>query len=149
MKTIQTEARYVEWLSAEEMHKGSQEWLSELRFIKDEHRFFEDLIKSHTLQLIEPEKFSQNKEIIDAINRPQKRNNLLIEAVKVHENELEIMVDGIDQLKEEEAYKKEHRGLIIEISEFKKYYQSLKTQLFNIIKNIKKQEKQRRLLDRK
>jgi len=101
------------------------------------------------LQLIEPQKFSHNKEIIDVINRSQKRNNLLIEAVKVHESELQIMVDEIDQPKEEESYKKEHRGLIIEISEFKKNFRSLKNQLFDIIKNIKKQEKQIRLLDRK
>ncbi len=149
MKTIQTQANYVEWLSADQMHEASKEWLSELRFIKDEHLFFEDLIKSFTLQLISPEKFSHNKEIIDAINRSQKKNNFFIEAVKVHENKLEIMVDGVNQLKEEEAYKKEHRDLIIKISEFKKNYRILKTQLFDILKTIKKEEKQRRLIDRR
>ncbi len=149
MKTIQTQANYVEWLSADQMHEASKEWLSELKFIKDEHLFFEDLIKSYTLQLISPEKFSNNKEIIDALNRSQKKNNFFIEAVKIHENELKIMVDGINQLREEEAYKKEHRGLIIEISEFKKNYISLKMQLFDILKTIKKEEKQRRLLDRR
>ena len=149
MKTIQTQARYVEWLSADEMHDGSKEWLSQLEFVKDEHLFFEDLIKSYTLQLIKPEKFAHNKEIIDAINRSQKRNNLLIEAVKVHENELQILVDGINQPKEEEAYKKEHRGLIIKISEFLKNYRTLKTELFDIMKKIKKEEKIRLLLDGK
>ena len=149
METIQTQANYVEWLSAGQMHEASKEWLSELRFIKDEHLFFEDLIKSYTLQLISPEKFSHNKEIIDAINRSQKKNNFFIEAVKVHENELKIMVDGVNELKKEQAYKKEHRGLIIEISEFKKNYISLKMQLFDILKTIKKEEKQRRLLDRR
>jgi len=141
--------KYTEWLDADEMHETSKEWLSELNFIKDEHLFFEDLIKSFTLQMIEPEKFSHNKEIIDAINRSQKKNNLLIEAVKVHENELEVMVDGIDQLEEEKAYTKEHSDLIIAITEFLKEYKSLKTQLFDIVKSIKKEEKNRRLLDRK
>lgn len=149
MKTLQTRARYIEWLSAEEMHKGSKEWLSELEFIKDEHLFFEDLIKSFTLQLIKPEKFAHNKEIIDAINKSQKRNNLLIEAVKLHENALHIMVDGIDQLNEEVAYKNEHRGLIIKINEFLKHYRSLKLQLFDIVKKIKKEEKIKLLIDRK
>ncbi len=149
MKTTQTHARYVEWLSAEEMHRDSKKWLSELEFIKDEHLFFEDLIKSYTLQMIAPEKFSHNKEIIDAINRSQKKNNLLIEAVKVHENELQIMVDGINQSREEDAYKKEHRGLLIEISEYENNYRTLKNQLFGIIKSIKKEEKSRHLLDRK
>jgi len=149
MKTIQTHARYVEWLSAEEMHVGSKEWLSELEFVKNEHLFFEDLIKTFTLQLIKPEKFAHNKEIIDAINKSQKRNNLLIQAVKLHENALHIMVDGLDQLNEEETYKKEHRGLIIKISEFLKHYRSLKMELFDIVKKIKKEEKQNLLIDRK
>lgn len=141
MKTIETQAHYVEWLSAEDMHKGSQDWLSELRFIKDEHPFFEDLIKSFTLQLIASEKFSHNKEIIDALNRSQKRNNVLIKAVKTHENEFQIMVDGIDQPKEENTYRKKYRNLIVVISEFLKDYRILKIQLFDIIKNIKKEEK--------
>ena len=137
MESIRTQARYVEWLSADQMHEASKDWLSELRFIKDEHLFFEDLIKSFTLQLINPEKFSHNKEIIDALNRSQKKTAFFIETVNVHENKLQIMVDGIDQSKEEEAYKKEHRGLIIDISDFKKNYRILKTQLFDIIKSIK------------
>ena len=149
MERVKTHKHYLEWLSPEEMHKGSQEWMSELRFIKDEHLFFDDLIRSYTLQLIKPEKFSHNKEIIDAISSSQKQNNILIEAVNIHENTLKIMVDGIDQPKKEDAYKKEHRKLIIEISEHFKNYRILKTQLFDIIKRIKKDDKQGRLLERK
>jgi hypothetical protein len=147
MKT--TQLKYVEWLSAEELHEASKEWLSELNFIKDEHLFFEELVTQFTSQLIAFGNFSDSKEIVDAINRSQKQNNTLIEAVKIHENELKIMVDGIDQLEEEKAYTKEHSDLIIAITKFLKEYKSLKTQLFDIIKNIKKEDKNRHLLDRK
>ncbi|NND11798.1 MAG: hypothetical protein HKN96_11365, partial [Flavobacteriaceae bacterium] len=61
MKTEQTYPRYVEWLSAEEMHNASREWLSELRFMKDEHHFYEDLITSFTMQMLEQDKFPENK----------------------------------------------------------------------------------------
>lgn len=149
MDTTNTTIKYVEWLSADQMHKATKEWLSELLFIKDEHLFFEDLIKSYTLQLIAPDKFMDNKEIIDVVNRSQKHNNLLIEAVKVHKNELEIMVDGINQTKEEKAYRNSHRGLIIKIKEFELNYRILKTQLFEIIKSIKKEDKRKHLLDKK
>ena len=114
MKNTQMHTRYVEWLNADEMHNKSKEWLSELKFIKDEHLFFEDLIKSYTLELLEPQKYVHNKEIIDAINKSKKRNNLLIDAIKVHKNKLQIMVDNKEQPKEEEAYKKEHLDLIIQ-----------------------------------
>jgi hypothetical protein len=131
------------------MHEASKEWLSELNFIKDEHLFFEDLVTQFTSQLIAFGNFSSNKEIIDAINRSQKQNNTLVEAVKVHENELKIMVDEIDQIEEEKAYTKEYSDLIIAITEFLKEYKLLKTQFFDIIKSIKKEDKNRHLLDRK
>lgn len=148
MKTTRSNKNYVEWLSADLMHEASKEWLSELSFIKDEHIFFEDLIKSNTLELINPKQFPHNKEIIDAINKSKKMNNLLLRAVKVHENKLEIMTDDINQPELEKAYKKEHRELIVKISEFEKKYKMLKRELFEIIKNIKKREKQKFLIDR-
>ncbi|WP_299124360.1 hypothetical protein [uncultured Winogradskyella sp.] len=149
MKTIQTNARYVEWLSADEMHNESKEWLSQLEFVKDEHLFFEDLIKSYTLQLIHPEKFAHNKEIIDAINKSQKQNNYLIKAIIVHESKLQILVDGINQPKEERRYRNEHKALINRINDHLKHYRSLKSQLFDIVKKIKKEEKIGLLIDKR
>lgn len=146
MKTTQIHSRYVEWLNADQMHKHALEWLSELRFIKDEHLFFEDLIKWYTLDLLKPQKFVYNKKVIDKINTSKKRNKVFIEAVKEHANKLQIMLDDIIQPLEEEAYKKEHINLILEISEFEKKYRTLKTQLFDIIKTIKKQQKLRLLI---
>ena len=148
MKAINTNAKYVEWLSAEIMHKNSIEWLSDLKFLNDEQLFFDDLIKSYTLQLIASKHFKESKKIIDELSKLQTKTNLLIESVKTHKNDLKIMVDGIDQPKEEEGYKNEHRAQIVEISDFVKEYRALKTELFGLIKNIKKEEKQKRLLER-
>ncbi len=136
----------IEFLSAEEMHKASLGWLRELEFIKDEHLFFEDMITSFTLQLIQNKGFEQNVEIIDVINASQKRNNSLIKIIKKHDKNLRLLVDGIDQIKEETIYKQEHRNLIEVINEHLKEYKSLKTQLFAIIKGVIKKEKQKKLM---
>jgi len=148
METTHTDRsiKFIEWLSAEDMHSNSKEWLSELEFIKDEHLFFEDLIKSFTLQLIELQDFSENKKIIDAISSSNKENETLIKVVKKHEKNLKIMVDGIDQPKKEETYKNEHIDLTLIVHKFLKNYKLLKVELFDLIKNIKKTEKQKRLL---
>lgn len=146
MNTAKRNIKYVEWLSAEDMHKDTLDWISELEFTKDEHSFFENLVNLYTLQLIVTKKFSESSEIIDAINQSEKANILLLEAIKIHRNELQIMVDGIDQLKEEESYKKEHRNLIILVNEFLDDYQSLKTQLFGVFREIIRNEKQKYLL---
>jgi hypothetical protein len=146
MKAKQKTPKYVEWLNADVMHKASRNWLSELRFIKDEQLFFAGLIKSYTLQLIDSNHFSNSKKIVDSLELLQKKNKALIETVIAHENKLLIMVDGIDQLKEEEAYKTKHRELTVEMSEYNKNYRNFKKRLFETIENIMKHEKQKRLL---
>lgn len=146
MKTVKTSAKYVEWLSAEEMHQASRGWISELKFIKDEQHFFDDLIKAYTLQLIDSENFLKSKEIVETLNKLQKKNKALIKIIIVHENKLEIMVDGIDEPKKEETYKDRHRELIVKVSEYLKEYRALKLKLFEIVKGVMVKEKQKFLL---
>jgi tRNA/tmRNA/rRNA uracil-C5-methylase (TrmA/RlmC/RlmD family) len=147
MKASATEIKYVEWLNAEVMHNASRSWLSELMFIKDEQLFFDDLIKSYTLQLIDSKYFAKSKKIVERLSHLQKDTSKIIEKVKKHERALNIMLDKIDQLEEEENYKKEHRNLIILVTEFFQMNQSIKKHLFKLIKGIIKEKKQKLLLN--
>jgi hypothetical protein len=58
-------------------------------------------------------------------------------------------VDGIDQAQEEEAYRSEHKRLIVTMKGVLKEYRTLKRQLFDIINRIKKEDKTRHLLNKK
>ncbi|WP_138433221.1 hypothetical protein [Winogradskyella algicola] len=149
MKTIHTNAKHTKWLSADEMHFESKKWLSELEFCKEEQWFFEDLIRSYTLQILDNNHFEESKRLIDKLTKIVEQTETLINAVKSHEKELSIMVDGIDQIKEETAYKKEHRNLTELVEEFRKRYRTTKAKLFNLIKMVMKEGKQNRLLDKK
>ena len=135
----------MEWYSADELHKSSQDWLVEMEFIKNEQLFFEDLIKSSALKLINSIGFEKNSYLIDALKTSQKQNNSLIMAIKKHDKNLKIMVDGIDQPEEERLYKKEHRNIMTKINEYLKEYKILKTQLFKILKDVLKKDKQKSL----
>lgn len=141
MNIIPSNIKYIKWQSADDIHMTSKEWLSELQFIQDEHLFFSDLITTYTSQLMSHEEFSKTRNLVDNITASQKRNNLLIEAIKTHENDLKILVDGINQIKEEKAYIKEHKGLLTEITAYLNDYKQLKTRLFNVFKSLKKDEK--------
>src|SRR5690606_10843133 len=99
-----------------------------------------------TLQIIDTKKFTKYQDIIEAIKHSEKRNNTIINNINAHSKELKIMVDGINQPKEEEKYKEKYRQLIILVNEFLKDYQTLKSKLFVEIKNILKNQKQQRLL---
>jgi hypothetical protein len=147
MESNKTKAKYQEWLSPEIIHKATLNWLSELNFIKDENLFFDDLIKSYTLQLIEAKHFNEGKVITDELKEIKKETNRILEVVTMHEKALQILVDGIDQIKEEEAYRKEHLRLIIDVSNFQKKHREIKKRIFKLIKNILKEGKQKRLLE--
>ena len=146
MKPIQVKVKYQAWLSAETMHNDSLKWLSELKFAKDEQLFFNDLVKSYTLQFIDSKHFTESNKIINQLIALKKETNTLIDFVIKHEKGLKIMVDGVNQIEEENAYKDEHAKLIITVNEFAKKYRILKTQLFTIVKGILKESKQKRLL---
>jgi hypothetical protein len=146
MKTKTVKPKYQAWLSSETMHKGSIKWLSELEFTKDEQLFFNDLVKSYTLQLIDSKYFSQSQKIIEELRKLEKQNKTLLEKIKKHEAGLLIMVDGVNQVEKENAYKEEHAKLIITVNKFLKRYKILKTQLFSLIKGIIKEGKQKRLI---
>lgn len=146
MKTKHKNPKYVAWLSTETMHSNSNKWLSELKFAKDEQLFFDDLIKSYTLQLIDSKYFSESKNIVTQLYKLQKGTDKLIDMIIEHERELIIMVDGVNQIGLENAYKDKHGKLIITVNNFLKKYRKLKSQLFTLIKSIIKEGKQKRLL---
>ena len=57
------------------------------------------------------------------------------------------MVDVIEKFEEEEAYKEEHRVLIVLVNDFFHNYQAMKRQFFTLIKSIIKEQKQKRLIE--
>ena len=82
-----------------------------------------------------------------AIGNSRKENDNLKELIREHENKLEILIDGVDQPNEEEAYKNGHKSLLISFKNHLKEHKELKYSLFGIIKEIKKKEKQKRLIN--
>lgn len=147
MKTKEKKYTYIEWKSPEDMHYTSLQWLSELNFIKDEQRFLNDLIRSYTLQITNMGIFEESRKLIMAISNNELKIEKLLKKVQVHENQLSIMIDEIDQPKMEKAYTETHRDLITEIDTCCAEYRKLKGSLFAMISKVMKKEKQKRLLN--
>lgn len=147
MKTKKQVYRYLEWKSPEEMHYTSLEWISELKFIKDEKLFLNNLIKSYTLQITSLGLFEESRKLVTAISNAELELDLLLKKVRIHENQLSIMLDDVDQPKMEKAYTETHRDLIFTIDNYLMEYRKLKGSLFQMISKVMKKEKQKRLLN--
>ena len=147
MNTKERKVNYVEWLSPEEMHDMSIQWFSELMFIKDEQLFPNNLIKSYTIQLTDKGVFEKSKELVAALLKAEKEVVGLLKKVQLHSNQLEIMVDDVDQLKMEKAYKATHNDLLLAVNEYGNSYRNTKERLFKLVSKVMKLDKQKRLLN--
>lgn len=147
MKTKEKQYKFIAWKSPEEMHHSSLQWLSELNFIKDEHHFLNELIRSFTLQITNLGLFEKSRDLVMDISNSELQVDKSLKKVRIHENQLSIMIDDVDQPKMEKAYTETHRDLMIEIDAYCKSYRSLKASLFSMLSSIMKKEKQKRLLN--
>lgn len=149
MRTRQAKPNFIKWLSIDEIHHDSKEWLLELDFLKDEYHFFVDLIKCNTLELIDFQGVAECNTIIKNLSDAKKENDHLTKLVRGHEKNLIILVDKMKHQKEEEdAYKDEHIKLIILMKNHLLEHRALKQSLFDTLKKIKKIEKQKHRIDK-
>ncbi|VAW14171.1 hypothetical protein MNBD_BACTEROID03-743 [hydrothermal vent metagenome] len=147
MDSTKQKHRYIEWLSAEEMHETSLRWMSELNFVRDEQLFLNNLVKSHTLQLTDKTIFEESKVVVDIILRAEKDAIILMKKIQAHINQLDIMVDDIDQLKMEKAYIETHKELTTVFLLYMTEYREAKKRLFVLVSGVMKKQKQKRLLN--
>lgn len=146
MEKSEKQYRYAEWLSADEMHRESLDWLSELHFCADEQTFLNGLVKSYTLQLTDKSIFAKSKKLVTELLDHEKELVKLLELVQAHERLLQIMIDDIDQIKMEKAYVETHIDLTKDIHRYLVGYRDLKKKMFSLLSGIMRSQKQKRLL---
>lgn len=146
METYKWQIKYIKWLSAEEMNEITKSWLSELNFIQDEQHFFEDLLVKFTSQLAKSDHFCSIRNLTTELGELKKENNTLLAIVLSHRNKLDILLDGFNQIDQEEAYKQFHKELLEAINEFLIKHKQVKKDLFRIIKTNLKTQKNNSLL---
>ena len=146
MKVKEKTHRYIEWISPEDMHTETVQWLSELNFVREEQDFLNKLVKHYTIQLADARRLEKSRAIVGAILDAEKEVKVLMKKIQAHENQLDIMVDDIDQPAMERAYKETHKELMILMQRYLEEYRALKKQLFDLVSKVIKKEKQQRLL---
>ena len=137
---------YIDSYSAEDMHEHSKNWFSELSFIKDEQRFLINLIHSFAIKPIDKKEFSKTEDFRKDIEENQKSLNAIIKQVQKHMNQLEIMIDGVNQLEMEQAYRKTHKNLFQKVNQFLLVYRTIKERGFAKLSSILKSTKQKKAL---
>jgi hypothetical protein len=143
MVTRKTKIEHIEWFDAEEMHEHSKKWFSELSFIKDEQQFLKNLIQTFAIKPLNKIQFGRLEGFKKAIEENEYRLELLFKKVQKHMNQLRIMVDDVNQLDMEKAYKKTHKKLYLMVNVYLLDYRTVKERGFVKLSSILKSEKEK------
>ena len=147
METKSNKRKFREWFSADELYEESKKWFSELKFAKDEQKFLNSMVKDYTLDIIDSDMFQTIQPVVESLNKSEKELVDLFKKVQLHGNQLEIMVDEVNQEKMEEAYLDTHNDLAMEVQDYFEKYRDSKIKIFDIVSNVIKRKKQKRLLN--
>ncbi len=134
------------WERPEIMHKYSLMWCSRLKFIANEHKFLNNMLKDKIFSFAESHLIPKGEKLMEQLDELQKEAEMLVHKIELHRNGLRILFDGIDN-QEDWNYKHEHRKLLIKMHEFDSKNNFLKKEIFRTITEALKHHKQKRLLN--
>ncbi|GAB5399980.1 MAG: hypothetical protein Aureis2KO_15650 [Aureisphaera sp.] len=145
MKKIKQTYRFVEWSSPAELHEATMDWKSELQFIKVEQLFLNQLIGNHILELTSEDILKEAQGLIGELLREEREVNELTKKVNTHSNQLEILVDGVNQIQEEKRFKEAHYFLKMEVITYFTNYKETKRKIFQLIQGLMKKKKRKQI----
>jgi len=131
--------------SIEYLHGKTQNWISEIEFIKIEQDFLKELLAEHIIGLCDTNNFSKAKLYLNGINHETILGETLIESIKEHQINLALLVENI-YLKKENLFRENHEFLKNELKNYIDNFKYIKEQVFELILLIMKKEKQQKLL---
>ena len=129
-----------------ELHAECLEWISQLKFSKDEQRFLNELIRDYTLPLIADGLFNTSVDLVRELSSEEKELRSLLQRVKAHINNVEVMLNQNLDEREEKAFVETHYYLKLGVYRYARNYRRTKAALFGSIKQLMKSDKKTRLL---
>lgn len=131
--------------SIEHLHNKSLKWISEMEFIKIEQEFLREILVEHIMELCCGEKFSKAKLMLHGIDHEEALGVTLIDAIKEHRVNLALLMENI-YLKKEDSFREQHELLKIEVQNYIENFKYIKEQVFELILNMMKKEKEKKLI---
>ncbi|MFA5297023.1 MAG: hypothetical protein WC389_02305 [Lutibacter sp.] len=132
-------------ISIGRLHTKTQQWISEIEFVKIEQNFLKELLAEYIIGLCTVENYTQAKLFLNGITHETKLGNKLMESFKEHKINLALLLENI-QLKNENIFRNNHKLLKIEVSNYIENFKYIKEQVFELVLSIMKQEREKKLL---
>jgi len=126
-------------------HDQSIVWLSDLDFMKGEQIFLEHLLSSHFLDLSTAKLYDPTRKLIKKLIDVKQMGNQLFDTIQLHDKELSIWIES-SNFNDKKGYKKEHKQIQKDFEIYVLNFKYVKKKIFNMIKEIMKNQKQKLLI---
>ncbi|MBC9795756.1 hypothetical protein [Sinomicrobium weinanense] len=143
---LYTNIKYMEWKSAEEMHEDARQWLSELEFAHTESHFLDELLGTYFIKLSTDRNYTQTKALVERLSAYKKQISGHIKQARDHQNELVVLLDGIDQPYEEREVKTAHKKLQQKAEQLTRDFRELKKEIFHTVYDIMRENNRKYLI---
>ena len=144
MKKTNTTKPYDE-LTIKQLYNNSKNWIKEIEFIQIEQDFFKELIIDHTMEICNSSNYSEAKFLLESIEHENELGEDLAHEVIEQRVNLALLLDNI-YLKKEKEFRSKYDALSIEMSNYIENFKFIKKEVFKLILQVMKKEKQQRLL---
>lgn len=131
--------------SIESLYKKTQEWASEIKFIKVEQQFLKELLSEHIIGLCKSDNFNTAKLLLKGIDHETILGDDLLISIKDHNVSLALLIENI-YLKKEADFRKNHEILKVEVKNYIQNFKYIKEQVYELVLFIMKKDKQERLI---
>jgi hypothetical protein len=137
MSTKKDQSRKVE-----ELHYQTNEWKSNLHFMRDELSFITHLLNSYVFEPNTPNLFERLQNYQQLLKKVKLKEKDLQDRISKHESDLGGMLECRDAICDSGYYKK-HEALKAKITECTLEFRQLKSEIFNYAGGILKKRKPR------
>ncbi|RNL75304.1 hypothetical protein ED312_21420 [Sinomicrobium pectinilyticum] len=144
--TLYTNVKYMEWKSAEEMHEDARTWYSELEFMHTESHFLDELLGTYFIKLSTDQNYIQTRKLVESLSTCKERISRLTKEIRNHQNELVVLLDGIDQPYEEREVKTAHKKMQQGVEQLSLDFRELKKDLFYTVHDIMRETNRKHLV---
>ncbi len=127
------------------LHEQNVTWLTELEFVQVEHIFLENLLSTHFLDLSSEKLIEPTKKLIQKLNDVEKMDNELEDAIQTHNKHVATLLESL-QLDGKKDVVNEHQSIKNDFETFHLKFRFVKKKIYNMIKEIMKEHKQKLLI---
>lgn len=143
--TTTTHLKFIEWRNTDGLREDARQSISELNFLKDELQFLRDMISAHTLELIDGKTYEEAAKIGADLHTYSNRLQALLKELKVHSNNLKVLLDDVEEPNELKNYKDRHYRLMLEVINLQGDIKTTKRTIFSMLGTILKKSKQKKI----